>query len=168
MLVNSSTAWSPPGWCISKRDPPGDPWCRTVNFPNQQSLHKGRGAPSSSPSLAGEHTAYIYTRPSQVLSLVFSVRISSIRFPFLAHFKAPGHDVCFPDSRLMPSLNILPLIKKNEQGNQQKIARRVYLIIIKVQRVQNCGCCITNIANYTWWPNICILLWNFKVQRTCF
>lgn len=39
---------------------------------------------SSSPSLVEEHTACIYSNPNEFLSFVFSVRISSIRWPFPA------------------------------------------------------------------------------------
>lgn len=37
---------------------------------------------------------------------------------------------------------------------------------MEIQKVPTCGCCITNIENCTWWPNICTLLWNLEFQSS--
>lgn len=81
LLMNSSTAWSPPGWCISNRDPPGDPWCRTMNFPHQRGLHQLRELLFTIAAWRLPSLQLLFT----FLSFVFSIRISFIHFPFLAY-----------------------------------------------------------------------------------
>lgn len=121
LLVNSSTAWSPPGWCISKRDPPGDPWCRTMNFPNQPGFHKVCGGlflfTSGAWRIRNPHLSNPET--SSLASFIIASR-------FYNTVKASGQYAYFQYSRIITlGLHISALIKKNDQGNQQTFASSV-------------------------------------------
>lgn len=143
LLVNSSTAWSPPGWCISKRDPPGDPWCRTMNFPNQQGLQRVRELPHHRGCRAQNYT---YTSPVQFPVILY-----------VSEFAPSGFSISGPILKLLammytiqtpnyPGLGHLPLINK--------INKKMYLPYQKVWRIKNSSFHVTNILQCIWWQNI--------------
>lgn len=152
--MNSSTAWSPPGWCISKRDPPGDPWCRTMNFPSQQGLHKVRAAPLHKP-LAEAQTAYAYASPNELLSFVFSARTSSIHSPLLAYCLSSWPWCILSRLQSNPRLGQFAFDKGTWTRKLAKLCKQCLPHHERPEHRQLCATCscVTNIFNCSWWPD---------------